>query len=90
MTTHDPSTPADPLRSSLLRRLRDRDAEAWRAALHLFGPLIYSCCRTKWGMSAHDADLSRDVVTRVLESIHAFRGGNFVAWQAAITRSRVA
>jgi RNA polymerase sigma-70 factor, ECF subfamily len=85
------SGPADSFGSSFLVRLRGRDPEAWRGLLQLYGPLVYSWCRTRWGLAPEDAgDVLQDVMKCVLESIGDFRGGNFVAWLRAVTRSRVA
>jgi RNA polymerase sigma-70 factor (ECF subfamily) len=77
--------------SSLLVRLRERDSEAWQRFLRLYGPLVYSWCRARWQVAPSDAaDILQEVATRVLETLASFRGGNFVAWLEAITRSRVA
>lgn len=77
--------------SGLLRGLRARQPEAWQRFLRLYGPLVYSWCRTRWRLPPADAaDVLQDVVTRALESIGDFRDGNFLAWLAAITRSRAA
>lgn len=82
---------ADSLGSSFLLRLRERDPDAWRGLLHLYGPLVYSWCRTRWGLSPEDAaDVLQDVMRSVVESIADFRRGNFVTWLRTITRSRVA
>jgi RNA polymerase sigma-70 factor (ECF subfamily) len=78
------------LSSSSLRRLQERQPEAWQRFLRLYGPLIYSWCRTRWRLQPQEgAELLQDVVTRVLESIQDFRGGSFLAWLSAVTRSRV-
>jgi RNA polymerase sigma-70 factor (ECF subfamily) len=77
--------------SSLLVRLRERKPDAWEAFLRLYGPLVYSWCRSRWGMAPADAaDLLQDVVVRVLETIDAYRGGDFVSWLFRVTQSRVA
>jgi RNA polymerase sigma-70 factor (ECF subfamily) len=79
------------LTSSLLGRLQARDSEGWERFLRLFGPLVYSWCRARWQLSATDAaDILQEVVARVMETVADFRGGSFVAWLDAITRSRVA
>src|SRR5215472_15923112 len=75
--------------SSLVRRLRQQQPEAWQRFLTVYGPLIYSWCRTRWGLDpAAAGDVTQDVFVRVLESLTDFRGGNFVAWLAALTRSQ--
>jgi RNA polymerase sigma-70 factor (ECF subfamily) len=79
----------DPTPSSLVRRLRQQQPEAWQRFLRIYGPLVYSWCRTRWGLEPTAAgDVMQDVFVRVLESLDGFRGGNFVAWLAAITRSQ--
>jgi RNA polymerase sigma-70 factor (ECF subfamily) len=75
--------------SSLVRCLRQQQPEAWQRFLRLYGPLIYSWCRRRWGLDpAAAGDVTQDVFVRVLESLAGFRGGDFVAWLAAITRSQ--
>jgi RNA polymerase sigma-70 factor (ECF subfamily) len=75
--------------SSLVRRLRQQQPEAWQRFLRIYGPLVYSWCRRRWGLDpAAAGDVTQDVFVRVLESLDGFRGGDFVAWLAAITRSQ--
>jgi RNA polymerase sigma-70 factor (ECF subfamily) len=77
--------------SSLVERLKNRQAEAWQSFVRLYGPLVYSWCRTRWRLQPQDAaEVLQDVVSRVLESIAAYRGENFVSWLWAVTRSRAA
>jgi RNA polymerase sigma-70 factor (ECF subfamily) len=77
--------------SSLLLGLQARQPEAWQRFLRLYGPLGYSWCRGRWRLEPADAaDIMQEVVTRVLEAIGDYRGGNFVAWLERITQSRVA
>jgi RNA polymerase sigma-70 factor (ECF subfamily) len=78
------------LSSSSLRRLCERQPEAWQRFLRLYGPLIYSWCRTRWHLRPQEsAELLQDVVTRVLETIQDYRRGSFLGWLSAVTRSRV-
>lgn len=77
--------------SSLLLGLRERQDAAWQRFLRLYGPLVYSWCRTRWHLTPTDAkDILQEVVVRVMETIGDFQGGNFAAWLWMITRSRVA
>jgi RNA polymerase sigma-70 factor (ECF subfamily) len=77
--------------SSLVVRLKGRQPEAWQTFVQLYGPLIYSWCRTRWKLPPQEAaEVLQDVLTRTVESIDEFRGDNFVAWLWAITRSRAA
>jgi RNA polymerase sigma-70 factor (ECF subfamily) len=86
-----PSDASVALTSSLLRRLQGQDSAAWERFLRLFGPLIFSWCRARWGLAPADAaDVLQDVIARVMETIGHFRGGSFLAWLDAVTRSRVA
>jgi RNA polymerase sigma-70 factor (ECF subfamily) len=81
---------AGALASSLLVRLKGGDAKAWDGLLQLYGPLVYSWCRTRWDLSPEDAaDILQDVMKCVLQSLGNYRGGNFVSWLGSITRSRV-
>jgi RNA polymerase sigma-70 factor (ECF subfamily) len=76
--------------SSLVLRLQERDPEAWQRFVRLYGPLVYSWCRGRWGLPPADAaDLVQDVMLRLLQALPGFRGGNFVAWLKRITDSRV-
>jgi RNA polymerase sigma-70 factor (ECF subfamily) len=76
--------------SSLILRLTEREPEAWQRFLHLYGPLVYSWCRGRWGLAPADAaDLLQEVLLRVLEALPQYRGGNFVAWLKRITDTRV-
>jgi RNA polymerase sigma-70 factor (ECF subfamily) len=75
--------------SSLVERLKGRQPEAWQSFVRLYGPLIYSWCRTRWRLPPQQAaEVLQDVVARVLESINGFRGDNFVSWLWTVTRSR--
>lgn len=77
--------------SSFLEELKQGRPAGWQRFLQLYGPLVYSWCRTRWHLAPADAaDVLQEVALRVLESIAGFRGGNFVAWLWAVTRSRVA
>jgi RNA polymerase sigma-70 factor (ECF subfamily) len=76
--------------SSLVRGLRARSPEAWQRFLRLYGPLIYSWCRTRWQLKPDAAaDILQEVALRVHEAIADYRSGDFVAWLWQITRSRV-
>jgi RNA polymerase sigma-70 factor (ECF subfamily) len=77
--------------SSLLLQLKAQDPQAWQRFLRLYGPLVYSWCRARWRLPAADAaDVLQEVVTRVMEAVADYRGGNFIAWLYTLTRSRVA
>src|SRR4051794_21195443 len=88
-TTESNSTPATP-GSSLLAGLKGQQPEAWQRFLRLYGPLLYSWCRRRWQLPAQDsADVVQEIVVKVMQALPKFRGGNFVAWLAKVTRSQV-
>lgn len=75
---------------SLIHRIRARDQAAWNRLVDLYGPLIWSWCRTS-GLQPSDAD---DVCQNVLASVH--RGvvtfehsGSFRGWLWRITRNAI-
>ena len=80
-----------PTRSSLLERARQRDAQAWRELIDLYGPLVAHWCR-RCRIDAHAAaDCVQDVFSSVAVAIEEFRPeratGSFRAWLWAITRN---
>jgi RNA polymerase sigma-70 factor (ECF subfamily) len=82
---------AGPATQSLVVRLIGRQAQAWQDFVRLYGPLIYSWCRTRWRLPPQEAaEVLQDVVARVVESIDGYRGTNFAGWLWAVTRSRAA
>jgi RNA polymerase sigma-70 factor, ECF subfamily len=89
----NPAPAADETRSSLLLRVRDQDAEAWRQLVLWIGPFILRTCR-KAGLQATDADdVSQSVLETVWSRLHTFRKDNprdsFRGWVYTITRNRV-
>jgi RNA polymerase sigma-70 factor (ECF subfamily) len=91
MSPNDPVPDSGLPGSSLLEQLRAHQPAAWERFVRLYGPLVYSWCRTRWRLAPADAaDVLQEVAVRVFESVADFRGGSFVAWLWAITRSRVA
>jgi RNA polymerase sigma-70 factor (ECF subfamily) len=87
----EPSLTVGQSTSSLVVRLRGREPEAWQGFVRVYGPLIYSWCRTRWRLPAPDAaEVLQDVLARVLETVGDYRGDGFVAWLWAVTRSRAA
>jgi RNA polymerase sigma-70 factor (ECF subfamily) len=95
-TSHGPgagaSCPAS-TSSSLLERVRARDAAAWERLVDLYTPLVYRWCRQA-GLSPDDAaDVVQEVLVSVARSIDDFRGagpsGSFRAWLRGITRHRL-
>lgn len=79
--------------STLLRGLRQRDAEAWHRLVHVFSPLIYQWCRHQGLQPADAADLMQDVFRSVMHGIEAFRrdraDDSFRGWLWTITRNKL-
>ena len=70
--------------SSLLKRVTDRDPDAWRRVSSLYGPVIYSWARQA-GLQANDAnDVAQEVLTTLTIRIGDFRrdqpGSTFRGW----------
>lgn len=81
-------------RPSLLARLADpADADAWRAFVDAYAPLVYRFCRRRGAQEADAADLTQEVLAQVARSIPAFRydpaRGRFRDWLWAVVRSRL-
>jgi RNA polymerase sigma-70 factor (ECF subfamily) len=74
--------------SSLLRRARDRQPEAWRQLVELYGPLVYGWCRAARLQPADAADVVQEVFAALTRSLTTFKPqetGSFRAWLRAIT-----
>ena len=94
MSTADPAPNSDAHLTSLsmLHRLQEQDAEAWRRFVDLYGPLVFSWLR-RTGLPGDDAaDLLQDVFLRVSRSIGQFQkrpDGTFRGWLSTIAANRV-
>jgi RNA polymerase sigma-70 factor, ECF subfamily len=79
--------------SSLLRRAKDQDREAWRRLLHLYGPLVFLWCRRSGFVREDAADVTQDVWTAVATHLNEFRHARpddrFRGWLWKITRNKV-
>lgn len=78
---------------SLLRRVRQFDAGAWKRLSSLYSPVVYGWCR-RAGLQDNDAaDAVQEVFRSVFQNIDAFRGtsdgGSFRGWLWSITRNQV-
>ena len=76
---------------TLLERLRANEADAWRAMVHLYTPLVYHWC-ARGGLRGEDvADVSQEVFRVAATSIDHFRrereGDTFRGWLRGITRN---
>jgi RNA polymerase sigma-70 factor (ECF subfamily) len=83
----------DSTSSSLLDRVRLKDAEAWRQLVRLYAPLVYSWC-ARAGMRGEDAaDLVQEVFRSVVVAIGDFHrdrpGDTFRGWLRVITRNKI-
>ena len=79
---------------SLLRRLRDNEADAWDQLVTLYAPLVYFWCR-KLGLTDQDApDVVQEVFKSVTTGIDKFRKDRrqdtFRGWLRTITRNKAA
>lgn len=79
--------------TSLLRRAKAQNPEAWQRLVKLYGPLVYHWCRSV-GLKAEDtADVVQEVFCAVVVGIEGFRGsgrrGSFRSWLRTITRNKI-
>jgi RNA polymerase sigma-70 factor (ECF subfamily) len=79
--------------SSLLDRLIDRDAEAWKRVVRLYYPLVRAWCQ-RGGLQSHDAaDVSQEVFRALASNVGRFRreGGqnSFRGWIYGITQRQL-
>ena len=83
---------ANPLTTSFVARLRDRDDEAWFELWTVFGPVIRAQL-SRWGRGRVGAatveDLTQDTLTALSGSIDRFdpdRGARFSTWLLSIAK----
>jgi RNA polymerase sigma-70 factor (ECF subfamily) len=80
-------------RSSLLQRASQRDAQAWRELVDLYGPLVAHWCRRCHLDSHSAADCVQDVFSSVAVALEQFSpqqvSGSFRAWLWTITRNKL-
>jgi RNA polymerase sigma-70 factor, ECF subfamily len=79
---------------SLILRLQDDDAPAWRELVHLYSPLILYWCRKQGAHERDCEDILQDVFRTVVNNIGRFRNdkpsSTFRGWLRTLTRSRLA
>ncbi len=78
--------------SSLLRRLKAGESDAWGRLVELYGPTVYRWCR-QCGVAAEDAaDVCQEVFSSVASHVAQFRrenpGDSFRGWLWTITRNK--
>lgn len=89
MPNHDPQTSL-----TLLGRIRENDQEAWGQFVRLYGPLVYSWCRSAGLQPADVADVAQNALQVVAGNIHSFEPGRkasgaFRSWLWGVTRFRI-
>lgn len=78
---------------SLLQRARERQPEAWRRLVALYGPLVAYWCR-RGGVATQDVDdVVQEVFAKAFASLDTFHYGGpadtFRGWLHGVTRHRV-
>ncbi|HSQ57917.1 MAG TPA: sigma-70 family RNA polymerase sigma factor [Gemmata sp.] len=81
-------------RVTLLTRIRDdRDAEAWREFVQLYGPVVYRFARNRGLQDADAADLMQDVLRSVARNANRMEydpaRGTFRGWLYTVTRNKI-
>jgi RNA polymerase sigma-70 factor (ECF subfamily) len=87
------TTSAASISSSLLERLRDHDAEAWKRLVRLYYPLVRGWC-LRGGLRPEDAaDVAQEVFRALAGNVHRFRreesGSSFRGWLYGITNRQL-
>ncbi|WP_231742007.1 RNA polymerase sigma factor [Stieleria varia] len=76
----------------MIRRVQDRDSEAWIRFTRLYGPLVYSWARRR-NLQGEDAgDLVQEVFLAVASGIDRFepkKGSGFRGWLWGIARHKI-
>jgi RNA polymerase sigma-70 factor, ECF subfamily len=83
----------DSTSSSLIRKAKTLQPEAWHRLVELYGPLIYHWCRTSKLKPEDAKDVSQEVLQTVAAKIIGFRhdrtGDTFRGWLRTITRNKI-
>jgi RNA polymerase sigma-70 factor (ECF subfamily) len=79
--------------SSLIRRVKEHDQDAWQRLVRLYGPLVDFWIRRAGMQSADIHDIFQEVFTSVVRGIGSFRkeqpGDTFRGWLRTVTRNKV-
>jgi RNA polymerase sigma-70 factor (ECF subfamily) len=79
--------------TSLLARVKERDADAWRRLARLYSPLVYRWARRCDLQASDAADVVQEVFASVARNIGTFRhdlpDSSFRGWLWTITRNQV-
>ena len=95
MNPDDPTNcrSASSLSSSLLERIRLRDADAWQRLTALYGPVVYRWARQAGLQGCDASDVVQDVFRAVATNIAGFRrdrtGDSFQGWLWTITKNKI-
>lgn len=79
--------------TSLIRRVRQRDPQAWQKLTELYGPLVYHWCRRFGCAEDQAADIFQEVFSAVATGIDRFEHktgrGTFRGWLRTITLNKL-
>lgn len=79
--------------TSLLRRVKARDADAWQRLVNLYGPLVYRWAREAQLQDSDATDVMQEVFQAVSGAIEKFRhdrpNDSFRGWLWTITKNKV-
>lgn len=88
-----PSTGPSSTSSSLLRRVKAEDPEAWRRLVRLYGPLVYLWSRQSHLQPDDAGDVVQEVFAAVAGGLKSFRRqrpeDSFRGWLWTITRNKI-
>ncbi len=87
----NPNPEPDTTSVSLLKRVRDGEAEAWERLVQLYSPLIFSRCRSMGLEPEQAGDVVQEVFRSVYAKIGEFRrdrpGDGFRRWLRTVARN---
>lgn len=93
MVVRDEAASLTATRSSFLKRIRDRDAQAWSEFVDLYGPLVFAWCRRAGLDGPNAADVTQEVFLAVSRAIDRFESGGvegaFRGWLCTITHNKI-
>ena len=88
----DDARAPDATSPSLIERLGNQSADAWRRLVAIYSPLIYRWCRGMGVTQSDAADVTQEVFRSVAGHVGGFRrsqpGDSFRGWLYAITRNK--
>lgn len=73
---------------ALIRRIAEHDAAAFEAVYDAHHRLVYGIALRMLGDGTAAEDIVQHVFLKLWSAPHDFRGGNFAAWLARVTRNR--